>query len=108
MSASRPVRVDLLINPFCMASRDLGTVQGLCEEMGAELHVHNLWEIGDNDPDLPELATRLVHEWRTGQRPGSVYCNVFVAGERIPLDRWPDHLETVKARISAAKQEGLP
>lgn len=87
-----------------MAVRDVGSVRECCDETGVPLTVYNLWEIEDEDLDeLPDYISLLIREWRSGERPGSVYSSVFVDGTRIPLNAWPEHLNTVSAAIADTK-----
>jgi hypothetical protein len=98
------MRVDLLVNPFCMAERDVESIRGICERLGAVLNVYNLWDIDDDAlGEVPAYAAELILELRSGGRPGSVYSNVFVDGERLPLNAWPEHLKTVEEKIVASK-----
>ena len=96
------VQVELLVNPFCMAERDCGTVGQLCRDLGCDLRVLNMWDIDDDMATIPEHVASLIREYRTGQRPGNLYSNVFVNGRRVLLDRWPDHLDDVRRRIQRA------
>ncbi len=97
------VRVDLLINPFCMVHRDVDLISNICKKQNVNLNIYNLWDINDEDINLlPEYMAKIIKEWRDGRRPGSVYCNVFVNRERIPLNRWPDHLKNVEEQIISA------
>jgi len=49
---------------------------------------YNLWDIDDEELDkLPEYMSSLIKEWRTGQRAGSVYSDVFINGERIRIHK---------------------
>ena len=99
------VHVELLASPFCMADRDNETVGSLCRQMGAEYHLLNMWNIGDDLSDIPEHVASLVKEYRTGQRPGNLYSNAFVNGQRVLLDRWPSHLDEIRSLIERAKME---
>ena len=104
-----PTVVELLVNPFCMAHRDVDSIRRICDENGVPMHVYNLWEIDDEQlDDIPEHMASLIQEWRSGQRPGSVYSNVFVNGGRIPLNAWQDHLDTVAAAIGKSQREDNP
>jgi len=98
--------VELLVNPFCMAHRDVVSITKVCNSRGVELRIYNLWEIDDQDlDDLPEHIATPIREWRGGQRPGSVYSSVFVKGKRIPLNAWSEHLKTVSEAIAASLRE---
>jgi len=106
---TQPPIVELLVNPFCMAHRDVDSIRRVCNERGVALTLYNLWEIDDAELDpLPPHLALLIREWRSGQRPGSVYANIFVNGRRIPLNAWHEHLKTVSEAIAAAQREGAP
>ena len=93
-------RVELLVNPFCMAHRDVDSVGKICESRDVVLKIYNLWEIDDDQLDeIPAHIASLIKEWRSGERPGSVYSSVFVNGRRIPLNAWMAHSETVADAI---------
>ena len=96
------VQVELLASPFCMAERDSGTVGQICRELGVSCRVLNMWDIDDDMAGLPEHIASLIREYRTGQRPGNLYSNVFVNGQRVLLDRWPSHLDEVRCLIQRA------
>lgn len=99
--------VDLLVNPFCMAHRDVDSIGMICEKHGVPMNIYNLWDIDDEHlSELPECVATLIREWRTGLRPGSVYSSVFVDGKRIPLNAWPQHLRAVEEKIVCASKEG--
>jgi hypothetical protein len=101
--------VELLVNPFCMAERDVDSIGRICEAQGVHLKVYNLWDIDDEDlGTLPVYIACLVREWRSGQRPGSVYSSVFVNGERIPLNSWKEHLDVVSEAIARWRKECAP
>ena len=105
---TQPVIVELLVNPFCMAHRDVDSIGKICDDRGVSLEVYNLWEIDDSQLDsLPEYISQLIREWRSGARPGSVYSSVFVNGKRIPLNAWMEHLTTVSDTIAQAQEEGV-
>jgi hypothetical protein len=105
----RPPVVELLVNPFCMAHRDVDSIRRVCEGHGVRMTVYNLWEIDDEELDnVPEHMASLIREWRSGQRPGSVYSSVFVNGKRIPLNCWSEHLNTVAEEIRACQREDTP
>ena len=98
--------VELLVNPFCMAHRDVDSIRRVCDGQGVPLITYNLWEIDDGQlGGLPPHLALLIREWRSGQRPGSVYSNVFVNGKRIPLNAWKEHLKTVAEAIAQAQRE---
>ncbi|MBN1351460.1 hypothetical protein JXJ21_18735 [candidate division KSB1 bacterium] len=102
------VTVELLVNPFCMADRDSETVTQVCAEAGVTCRILNIWEIYDPMDDIPPYVSTLVREYRTGERPGSVYSSVFVNGERLLLNKWsgkPTHLEMLKDMIAKATEE---
>lgn len=101
------VQVELLVNPFCMADRDCGTIGDVCREFGVSCRVLNMWEIDDEMAGIPSYIASLIREYRTGQRPGNLYSNVFVNGQRVLLDRWPVHLDEVRRLIqSVLEAEG--
>ena len=82
------VNIELLINPFCLSDRDYGRLSELCRKFKVTFDTHDLWDLDDREVDeLPEYMSSLIHEWRNGQRAGSVYSNVFINGRRIP-HRW--------------------
>lgn len=98
------MRVDLLVNPFCMAERDVESIRGICDQHGASLNVYNLWDIDDEALDeIPPYAADLIRDVRSGRRPGSVYSSVFVDGERLALNAWPEHLKIVEQKIVSSK-----
>jgi hypothetical protein len=79
------IEVELLINPFCLCEMDFGCLSQICAKHRVTLDAYNLWDLDDQDADeLPTYMSSLIGEWRTGRRPGSVYSNVFISGERIP------------------------
>jgi hypothetical protein len=43
------VRIELLINPFCLYDRDFTRLSQLCEKYTLTLNTHNLWDIDDED-----------------------------------------------------------
>ncbi len=101
-----PPTVELLVNPFCMAQRDVATIGGICDTRGVRMTVYDLWEIDDAQlGNLPPHISELIREWRSGLRPGSVYSSVFVNGKRIPLNSWPDHQNKVTEAITEAQGE---
>ncbi len=100
--------VELLVNPFCMADRDSQTVAQVCAEAGVNCRILNIWEIKEPMTDIPPHVAKLVREYRTGERPGSVYSSAFVNGERLLLNKWsgsPTHLETLRNMIADAGQK---
>ena len=100
------IKVELLVNPFCMADRDVDTIDNICRENGVFLDIYNTWEIDDNDlPGLPGHLSTLISELRSGDRPGSVYSNVFINGQRIPLNNWPEHLKQVSENLEEALEK---
>ena len=103
---TQPVIVELLVNPFCMAHRDVDSIGRVCEERGVALAIFNLWEIDDAQlGSLPPHISILIQEWRAGKRPGSVYSSVFVNGKRIPLNSWKAHLNTVSEAIAEVQRK---
>ncbi len=108
MRSESPI-VELVVNPFCMAHRDVDSIRRVCDELGVQLNVYDLWEIDDDQlADMPSHIASLIRELRSDQRPGSVYSNVFVDGKRIPLNAWREHLKTVAEEIAAAMREEAP
>ncbi len=101
------VKVELLVNPFCMADRDSETVKKVCDESGVPCEVLNIWDIDDQMEGIPAHVATLIREYRSGERPGSVYCSAFVNGERLHLNKWSEHLDTLKEMITKAKGEEL-
>ncbi|MCE5218188.1 hypothetical protein LLH03_14285 [bacterium] len=95
------VQVELLVNPFCMADRDSGTIGDVCREFGVSCRVLNIWDIDDDMAGLPGHLASLIREYRSGLRPGNLYSNVFVNGQRVLLDRWPVHLDEVRRLIQS-------
>lgn len=85
-----------------MAERDSGTIGQLCRDLGAALRVLNMWDIDDYMVSIPEHVASLIREYRKGQRPGNLYSNVFVNGQRVLLDKWPSHLDEVRDLIQRA------
>lgn len=103
------VRVELLLNPFCLADRDSRTVSDVCKQMGVICNEYNMWDIDDNSHHVPAHVAKLADEYRTGQRPGSVYSSAFVNGQRLFLNKWsgsPTHLDTLRSMIAKAREEG--
>ena len=106
---TQPIIVELLVNPFCMAHRDVDSIRRTCDGRGVPMTMYNLWEIDDAQlGSLPPHIALLICEWRSGQRPGSVYSTVFVNGKRIPLNAWKEHLKTVAEAIAEAQRECAP
>ena len=99
------VHVELLASPFCMADRDDATVGKICQELGANYRLLNMWDIDDDMQGIPNYIASLIKEYRTGQRPGNLYSNAFVNGQRVLLDRWPSHLDEVRSLIQRAKED---
>ncbi len=100
------MRVELLVNPFCLCDRDFRIVSEKCQRLGLSLTVYNLWEIEDADlSTLPDYMSSLIREWRSGERPGSVYSNLFINGNRIPINDWPKSFDDIEARMQLALQE---
>lgn len=99
------MRVELLINPFCLCDRDFRIVSEKCKKRGLSLTVYDLWEIDDEKLDtLPDHMSKLVREWRSGERPGSVYSNLFINGDRIPINDWPKSFDDIEERMQSALQ----
>ncbi len=102
----QPPVVELLVNPFCMAHRDVDSIRKVCEGHGVQMTVYNLWEVDEKQlATLPEYIAGLIRDWRSGQRAGSVYSSVFVNGRRIPLNAWKDHLSIVSEAIADCKRK---
>jgi hypothetical protein len=100
------MKLELLINPFCLCDRDFRVVSEKCKRYGLTLIIYNLWEIDDEYVDiLPEYISSLIHEWRNGDRPGSVYSNLFINGDRIPINDWPKSFDYIEEKILLALQE---
>ena len=96
------VKIELLTNPFCLCERDFGVLGRICKEQNVTFDAYNLWDIDDKDLDkLPGYICSLAREWRSGQRAGSVYSNVFINGERIPINNWPKSFEIIEKKIAA-------
>ena len=100
------VRVELLASPFCMADRDNETVGRICRETGAHYRLLNMWDIDDYMDGIPHHVASLVRQYRSGERPGNFYSNAFVNGQRVLLDRWPSHLDDIRALIERAGKKG--
>jgi hypothetical protein len=79
--------VELLVNPLCMEEADVCELGKICEELDIPLVVYNAWDINDEDfYEVPEYIASFLREVRGGLRPGSVYGNLFINGERFPLN----------------------
>lgn len=100
------VCVELLASPFCMADRDNETVGRICQETGADYRLLNMWDIDEDMEGIPDHVASLVRQYRSGERPGNFHSNAFVNGERVLLDRWPSHLDDIRALIERAGKEG--
>lgn len=102
------VKIELLINPFCLCERDFGVLNNICEKYKVTFDAYNLWDVDDKDLDkLPEYISSFIQELRSGRRGGSVYSNVFINGERIPINDWPKSFEVIEGKIVAALGGGL-
>jgi len=94
------VKVDFLINPFCLSDRDFSRLSGLCERHSITLNTYNMWDIEDGDLDgLPAHVSALVRELRSGERAGSVYSTVFINGDRFPIYAWHDSFRVIERKI---------
>lgn len=94
------IKIELLINPFCLCERDFMRLAEICKKHKVTFDTYNLWDIDDEDVNkLPKYMSTLVKEWRSGQRAGSVYSNVFINGERIPINNWPKSFNIIEDRI---------
>jgi len=94
------VKVDLLINPFCLCDRDFTRLSRLCEKYALKLNAYNLWDIDDGDlVGFPAHVSALVRELRSGERAGSVYSTVFINGERIPINAWHESFRVIESKI---------
>ncbi|UCD09687.1 MAG: hypothetical protein JSU79_03320 [Dehalococcoidales bacterium] len=92
--------IELLINPFCLGDRDYRVISEKCRQYGLSLIMYNLWDIDDEEVDsLPEYISCLVREWRSGEKPGSVYSNLFINGERIPINNWLKSFDDIEERL---------
>ena len=97
---SEKVKIELLINPFCLCDRDFNRLREICARHKVTFDTYNLWNIDDKDVDgLPEYMSSLIREWRSGQRAGSVYSNVFISGERIPINKWHESFRVIEEKI---------
>jgi hypothetical protein len=105
-------RVELLVNPFCMEEADACEVGKICEELNVPLAVYNPWDIDDDKlREIPGHVASFLRELRSGQRPGSVYGNLFINGERFPLNLGESRLsglwrEKAREMIANAMREG--
>ena len=100
------VKIELLINPFCLCARGFGVLSKICKEQNVTFDSYSMWDIDDKDLDrLPEYISSLIREWRTGQRAGSVYSNVFINGERTPINNWPKSFQIIEKKIAALRGE---
>ncbi len=98
----KKVKIELLINPFCLCERDFLRLSELCKKYKVTFDTYNLWDIDDKDVDkLPDYMSTLIQEWRSGQRAGSVYSDVFINGERIPINGWHKSFEIIEDKIIA-------
>lgn len=52
------MKVELLINPFCLCDRDYRVISEKCREHGLTLTTYNLWEIDDEDSVIENAETR--------------------------------------------------
>jgi len=99
------IKIELLINPFCLCERDFNRLNEICKKHNLEFATYNLWDIDDEVVDmLPEYISGLIKEWRRGERAGSVYSNVFINGERMPINDWPKSFEVIDGKIIALLQ----
>ncbi len=97
------MKVELLINPFCLCDRDYRVISEKCRKYGLTLKTCNLWDIDNEDIDtLPDYMSGLIREWRNGDRPGSVYSNLFINGDRIPINDWPRSFDYIEERLLSA------
>jgi len=103
MKKLQEVRIELLVNPFCLCERDFGCLSQICKKYDLTFDAYNLWDLDDGHVEkLPPYMSSLVKERRSGQRPGSVYSDVFVNGERIPINDWPKSFDLIEDKIVAA------
>ena len=97
---SEKVKIELLINPFCLCDRDFSRLSEICTRHKVTFDTYNLWDIDDEDVyGLPEYMSSLIREWRSGQRAGSVYSNVFINGKRIPINKWHESSHIIEEEI---------
>ena len=103
----KKVKVEFLINPFCLCARDFGVLSEICKKHNVTFDTYNFWDIDDEDVDkLPEYISNLINEWRSGQRAGSVYSDVFINGERIPINNWPISFDVIENKLIAVLRRG--
>jgi len=99
----KKVKIELLINPFCLCERDFLRLSEICKKHKVTFDTYNLWNIDDKDVDkLPKYMSHLIKEWRSGRRAGSMYSDVFINGERIPINDWPKSFDIIEERIITA------
>ena len=99
------LKIELLINPFCLCDRDFGRLSEICKKHKVAFDTYNLWDIDDEDLDnLPGYMSSLIKEWRSGQRAGSVYSSVFINGERIPINAWHASFGIIEERIALSQR----
>jgi hypothetical protein len=99
------VKVELLLNPFCFEEVHFLEVSKICEELAVPLRVYNPWDIDDAQlNELPRHIAVFLRELRSGQRPGTVYSNLFINSKRLNLGEvW---IEKAKEMIADADKEG--
>jgi hypothetical protein len=100
------VKVELLVNPFCFEEVHLCEVRKICAELGVPLAVYNPWDIDDEElGEIPGHIATFLSQLRSGQRPGSVYSNLFINSERVHLnfEDWPEKVREMIAK--AIKEE---
>ena len=72
----KKVKVEFLINPFCLCARDFGVLSEICKKHNVTFDTYNFWDIDDEAVDkLPEYMSSLINEWRSCQRAGSVHSD---------------------------------
>ena len=96
---SNEIKIELLINPFCLCDRDFRILNEVCNKYNLSLDTYNLWDIDADIDNLPEYIAILIKEWRSYKRACSVYSNVFINGERIPINDWPNVFEIIEKKI---------
>ncbi len=95
-------RVELLLNPFCMADRDSEVIIELCNKLNVEVAVYNTWEITDARLlELPGHLQSFITDIRSGLKPGSVYSHLFVNVEWLLLDGMTDFPQKAEQLIEA-------